>query len=207
MYRRTYDGWGYSPLSQITAANVGRLKPVWTLATGSGRRPPGAADRQQRGDVCRDTGQSGAGDRRQEGRPPVAFQAADPGRHAVAASDEPRRRAARGQGLFRRGRCGAGRARRQDRQGGLEGPGRGLHARILHVAGAAGRRRQGDGRRLGRRTRGSRLCRCVRRRDRQAAMENLHGAGPRRAGQRDLAQGRPMEDRRRLGVDHRRLRS
>src|SRR4029077_18805109 len=33
-YRRTYDGWGYSPLSQITAANVGKLKPVWTMATG-----------------------------------------------------------------------------------------------------------------------------------------------------------------------------
>src|SRR6516164_8074274 len=34
MYRRTYDGWGYSPLPQITAENVGKLKPVWTLATG-----------------------------------------------------------------------------------------------------------------------------------------------------------------------------
>ena len=34
MYRRTYDGWGYSPLSQITTENVAKLKPVWTLATG-----------------------------------------------------------------------------------------------------------------------------------------------------------------------------
>src|SRR5262249_6485795 len=34
MYRRSYNGWGYSPLAQITAANVGQLKPVWTLATG-----------------------------------------------------------------------------------------------------------------------------------------------------------------------------
>jgi len=33
-YRRTYDGWGYSPLSQINAGNVGKLRPVWTLATG-----------------------------------------------------------------------------------------------------------------------------------------------------------------------------
>src|ERR1700726_406503 len=33
-YRRTYAGWGYSPLSQITAENVGRLNPVWTMATG-----------------------------------------------------------------------------------------------------------------------------------------------------------------------------
>ena len=34
MYRRTYDGWGYSPLSQITVENVGKLKLAWTLATG-----------------------------------------------------------------------------------------------------------------------------------------------------------------------------
>src|SRR5262245_62471219 len=34
MYRRTYDSWGYSPLSQITPENVARLKPVWTLQTG-----------------------------------------------------------------------------------------------------------------------------------------------------------------------------
>src|SRR5678815_647776 len=32
MNRRTYDGWGYSPLTQITAANVGRLKPVWSVS-------------------------------------------------------------------------------------------------------------------------------------------------------------------------------
>src|SRR5215471_3746264 len=34
IYRRTYDGWGYSPLSQITTENVAKLKPVWTIATG-----------------------------------------------------------------------------------------------------------------------------------------------------------------------------
>ncbi len=37
MIRRTYDGWGYSPLDQITPANIGRLRPVWGLATGEGR--------------------------------------------------------------------------------------------------------------------------------------------------------------------------
>ena len=31
--RRTYDGWGYSPLDQITAANVARLEPVWSFPT------------------------------------------------------------------------------------------------------------------------------------------------------------------------------
>ena len=34
MNRRTYDGWGYSPLTQITTANVARLKPVWSFSTG-----------------------------------------------------------------------------------------------------------------------------------------------------------------------------
>src|SRR4051812_26980260 len=34
MIRRTYDGWGYSPLDQITAANVSRLRPVWVFSTG-----------------------------------------------------------------------------------------------------------------------------------------------------------------------------
>jgi alcohol dehydrogenase (cytochrome c) len=34
LFRRTYDGWGYSPLSQITPANVGRLQLVWSFATG-----------------------------------------------------------------------------------------------------------------------------------------------------------------------------
>ncbi|HEX6442325.1 MAG TPA: PQQ-dependent dehydrogenase, methanol/ethanol family [Stellaceae bacterium] len=33
-YRRTYDGWGYSPLAQINAGNVAKLKPVWMLSTG-----------------------------------------------------------------------------------------------------------------------------------------------------------------------------
>ena len=32
--RRTYDGGGYSPLDQITAANVKNLRPVWIFSTG-----------------------------------------------------------------------------------------------------------------------------------------------------------------------------
>jgi hypothetical protein len=37
MIRRTYDGWGFSPLSDITPANVQRLKPVWVFSTGEAR--------------------------------------------------------------------------------------------------------------------------------------------------------------------------
>lgn len=33
-YRRTYDGWGYSPLKQIDRANVAQLKPLWSFSTG-----------------------------------------------------------------------------------------------------------------------------------------------------------------------------
>src|SRR5262249_19292290 len=42
MVRRTYDGWGYSPLQQITPANVARLQPVWSMSTGmtSGHQAP-----------------------------------------------------------------------------------------------------------------------------------------------------------------------
>ncbi len=34
LYRRTYDGQGYSPLDQINASNVKNLVPVWTFSTG-----------------------------------------------------------------------------------------------------------------------------------------------------------------------------
>src|SRR3979411_1928227 len=32
LFRRTYDGWGYSPLAQITPASVARLQLVWSFA-------------------------------------------------------------------------------------------------------------------------------------------------------------------------------
>jgi len=34
LYRRTYDGQGYSPLDKINAGNVKNLVPVWTFSTG-----------------------------------------------------------------------------------------------------------------------------------------------------------------------------
>jgi len=33
MYRRTYDGWGFSPLKQITPANIHKLSVAWSLNT------------------------------------------------------------------------------------------------------------------------------------------------------------------------------
>jgi len=35
MNRRTYDGWGYSPLDQINPSTVARLRPAWVVATGA----------------------------------------------------------------------------------------------------------------------------------------------------------------------------
>ena len=37
MIRGTYDGWGYSPLDQITTRNVTKLRPVWMVSTGMER--------------------------------------------------------------------------------------------------------------------------------------------------------------------------
>src|SRR4030095_9859717 len=37
MIRRTYDGWGFSPLADITPANVQRLRPAWVFSTGEPR--------------------------------------------------------------------------------------------------------------------------------------------------------------------------
>jgi alcohol dehydrogenase (cytochrome c) len=42
MIRRTYDGWGYSPLSQIDTNTVKRLEPAWIFSTSvaSGHQAP-----------------------------------------------------------------------------------------------------------------------------------------------------------------------
>jgi alcohol dehydrogenase (cytochrome c) len=37
MIRRTYDGWGFSPLKAITPDNVRRLRPVWVFSTGEAK--------------------------------------------------------------------------------------------------------------------------------------------------------------------------
>lgn len=34
LYRRTYNGWGFSPLDQITSDNVDQLELAWTFSTG-----------------------------------------------------------------------------------------------------------------------------------------------------------------------------
>ena len=41
MWRRTLDGWGYSPLDQIDRGNVGDLRLVWSRALSAGGRQQG----------------------------------------------------------------------------------------------------------------------------------------------------------------------
>jgi alcohol dehydrogenase (cytochrome c) len=47
MLRGTYEGWGYSPLDQITPQNASRLQPVWVVATGAtnGHEAPALVNR------------------------------------------------------------------------------------------------------------------------------------------------------------------
>ena len=33
MYRRTYDGWGFSPLNEIKRSNIQNLSLAWSLST------------------------------------------------------------------------------------------------------------------------------------------------------------------------------
>ena len=40
IYRRTYDGWGHSPLDQIDRGNVGDLQLAWVWSMGDGRNQP-----------------------------------------------------------------------------------------------------------------------------------------------------------------------
>ena len=39
-WRRTQDGWGYSPLNQINKTNVNHLQPAWSWAMNTGSAEP-----------------------------------------------------------------------------------------------------------------------------------------------------------------------
>ena len=79
-------------------------------------------------------------------------------------------------------------------------------AGYAHHARAAGGQGQGDRRRRGRRVRHPRLHRRLRRQDRQGGLALQHHPRPRRARPRNLV-GRFLEDRRRIGLGDRLLRS
>ena len=205
LYRRTYDGQGYSPLDQINTSNVKNLTPVWTFSTGvvEGHEAPPIVNNGVMF-VATPMGQVIALNAK-TGDEYLALQAPASRRSLPAASDQPRRRPVAGQALSRHHGRPCRRARRQDRQGGLGHQGAGLQEGPVPDPDAAGRRRQGHRRRLGRRVRRSRLCRRVRRQRRQGTVAHLHHSRRRRARPRHLA-GRRLENRRRLGLDDRQLR-
>ena len=112
--RMAYDGWGYSPLDQITPANVARLQPVWMIRHRAGQRSRGCADRQRR-DVRLHAEQPGDRDRREDRHRALALSAPPP-EGVVVHDDQPRRRALRRQGVSSPPAKRARRARREDRQ-------------------------------------------------------------------------------------------
>ena len=94
MWRRTQNGWGYSPLDQINRDNVGDLRMVWTraLREGTNQATPiayGGVLYVPEPEPCH------AGARRADGRSAVGVRAAHPRRrerlHSGTRSGEPQR--------------------------------------------------------------------------------------------------------------------
>ena len=126
MFRRTYDGWGYSPLAEITPDNVSRLQPVWSFATGQveGHQAPPIVNNGVM--FVATPGNQLLALEAKTGDVLWRYKRPIPEDMNSVASDQSRRRALRRQGLFRRRRGRAGRARCQDRQGSLDREGRRL---------------------------------------------------------------------------------
>ena len=85
-------GWGYSPLAEITPANVSRLQPVWTFATGQveGHQAPPMVNNGVMF-VATPGNQLLTIDAR-TGAVLWRYKTTDPRRHDAAPSDQPRRR-------------------------------------------------------------------------------------------------------------------
>ena len=151
MIRRTYNGWGHSPLKQITTNNVNRLQPVWSMSTGqlSGHEAPPIVNNGVMF-VATPGNQVIAIDAK-AGTVLWRYRKTMADDAIVLAPDQPRRGAARRQSVLCRRRRRAGCARRANRQRGVDHEGRGKQERLLHVGRAARGGRQGGGRRLRRR--------------------------------------------------------
>ena len=130
------------------------------------------------------------------------------GRGVLLRRQQPRRRAVEGQGDLAHPGRPPDRDRQGDRRGRLGAQGRRPGDRRGHHGGAAGGQGPGDHRRLGRRVRHPRLDRRDRSEHRQGGLAPPHHPGPGRARPRHLGRrARRLEDRRRLDLGHRLLRS
>ena len=172
------------------------------------QRPRGAADRQRRRDVRRDAGQPGDRARREDRRAALALPAAAArGRRRCCI-----RRAAASRCTATRSssprakRCSSRSMRATGKEvwtTTVEDNKNGYYMSLAPLV-ADGKVMVGaSGGELG--VRG--FVAAFDARDRQGGVEDLHGAGAGRAGQRDVAEGRSVEDRRRIGLGDRQLRS
>ena len=206
MYRRTYNGWGYSPLNRITRANVASLHPVWSFSTGS--------DRDHQSPPIVNDGRMFVTTPLNEGGVQVLALEAATGdllwryvRELPAEARMHRNKVNRGVALYGDkvyvGTPGAHVLALDAVTGALawEQPVADPSARLLHHDGAADRGRKGHGRRVGRRVRNSWVRHRARRGDRSRGMEDAHRSRTRRAGQRHVV-GRYVAPGRRTGVDY-----
>ena len=209
-YGMGYHQQRYSPLKQINKQTVKRLVPVWNLSLdnnwGEQAQPivyNGVMYVTNARRPSRSTSRTG----KQIWKHTLDWPRGDPARRLLRRLQQGRGDLQR-QDLPHHARCPSARARRQDRQGDLEVEGRRMEGRLFAHAGAADRERRPGHRQFRRRVRHSRLHRRLGSRDRQAALAPLHHSGARREGQRDLAaEQQRLGGRRRLGLDHRLVRS
>ena len=185
-YSGNYQGHRFSPLSQITPANVGNLRVKWAYQMDyRAEVSPIVVD-----GVMYVTGPNTAAALDTPHRPRVVDVEAAHSEGLPEHRIRPRESRPGHPGrpdLRRHARLLPGCARREERPRTMVVQGGGLQARIQHDAGAAGHSRQGTGGRERRRNRHSRLRGCLRRENRQPCLALLHHSRPGRTGTRDLA--------------------
>ncbi len=149
MIRRTYNGWGYSPLSEITPANVSKMKLVWGFSTGEVRvhEAPALVNNGAMF-ISTPNNQVIALDAK-TGTVLWRYHRPRPTGSNVPHDNQPGRRQLYGDKVYfaHAGEAGAGRARRQDWHRSLDNQRCGQQVCVLHLARSADRRWQGHGNR------------------------------------------------------------
>ena len=201
-WRRGFDGQGFSPLRQITRANVGDLRVRVELGDAERSQREHAVVSRRRAVRAR-LRRQGPGARRVDGRSPVAVLAPPADGHAP--QRQAGHRALRRQGLHRHVRHARRGARGQDGPRRLGCADRGCEAGLRPDRRRDGGQRQGHRHHDGSRARRQlhRRARCA---DRPGSLAVRHHAQGRRARREHLEQHAAREAQRRFGVGGRQLR-
>ena len=207
-WRRTLDGWGYSPLDQIDRGNVHRLQLAWAWSMPAGVNQPTPL---VYGGVMypRRSGQRRAGGGRRDRRPRLGVPARPERVGRVGAEPaQPVDRDLRRQGVPERGRRPHRRPRCAHRRRGVGPRGRRQRARLPVHERPHRRQREGRGRHdRVRALQGGRLLHLgPRRRDRGGAVAHVDHRAPRRPRRRHLGRSAAAVPRRRRLLDSRQLR-